>query len=59
MNFFKGFFSRSGEAKELIEFFWKERMWFLIPIIIIILLFGFVLMFAQATGIAPFIYTLF
>lgn len=59
MKILKGFFSRSEEAKELIEFFWKAKMWFLIPIIIIILLFGFILIFAQTTGIAPFIYTLF
>jgi len=59
MKFLKGFFSRSGEAMELVEFLWKAKLWFLIPFVIVLLLFGLLLIFAQATGVAPFVYTLF
>lgn len=59
MNFLKGFFAKGGEAGELVEFLWKAKLWFLIPFVIVLLVFGLLLIFAQATGVAPFIYTLF
>jgi len=59
MSFLKGFFSRGGEAGELVEFLWKAKLWFLIPLVVVLLVFGLLLVFAQATGVAPFIYTLF
>ncbi len=54
----QGFFSRTGEAGDLVTFLWKAKMWFLVPFIVILLLLGILLIFAQATGVAPFIYTL-
>lgn len=59
MKFLKSFFARGGEAGELIEFLWKARLWFLIPFVLVLLIFGLILVFAQSTGVAPFIYTLF
>jgi len=59
MRFLKGFFSRGGEAGELLKFLWQAKLWFLIPFVVVLLLFGLLLIFAQATGVAPFIYTLF
>lgn len=59
MNLLKGFFTRSGEAGELMEFLWKAKLWFLIPLVAVLLVFGLLLVFAQASGVAPFIYTLF
>lgn len=58
MNFIKGFFSRTGEAGDLMKFLWKSKMWFIIPFIVILLVFGLLIFFAQATGVAPFIYSL-
>jgi hypothetical protein len=34
-------------------------MWWLIPMVAILLVFGLLLIFASASGIGPFIYTLF
>ncbi len=59
MRFLKSFFSRSGEAGELLKFLWQAKLWFLIPFVVVLLLFGLLLIFAQATGVAPFVYTLF
>jgi len=59
VNMLKGFFSRSGEAGELVQFLWKAKLWFLIPLVLVLLVFGLLLVFAQATGVAPFVYTLF
>ena len=51
--------SRSGIVKELIHFLWKEKLWWMIPMIIVLLLFGVLIFFAQTSPVAPFIYTLF
>lgn len=59
MNFLKSFFLRGGEAGELLKFLWEAKLWFLIPFVVVLLLFGLLLVFAQSTGVAPFIYTLF
>lgn len=59
MKFLKSFFSRGGEARELLKFLWEAKLWFLIPFVVVLLLFGLLLVFAQSTGVAPFIYTLF
>ena len=58
MRIIKGFFSRSEEVKDLMKFLWKSKMWFVIPFIILLLVFGLITIFAQATGVAPFIYSL-
>ena len=59
MKLLKSFFSRGGEAGELLKFLWEAKLWFLIPFVVVLLLFGLLLVFAQSTGVAPFIYTLF
>lgn len=59
MRFLKRMFSRGNEAGELVQFLWKAKLWFLIPFVVVLLVFGLLLIFAQTTGVAPFIYTLF
>ena len=59
MKLLKGLFSRGGEASELLKFLWEAKLWFLIPFILVLLIFGILMVFAQSTGVAPFIYTLF
>jgi len=59
LEFLKGLFSRGGEASELLKFLWEARLWFLIPFVLVLLIFGILMVFAQSTGVAPFIYTLF
>ena len=59
MRFLKGLFLRSSEASELLKFLWEAKLWFLIPFVLVLLIFGLLLIFAQSTGVAPFIYTLF
>jgi drug/metabolite transporter superfamily protein YnfA len=48
-----------GIIGEFLKFLWARRLWWLIPMVVMLLLFGFLLVFANASGIAPFIYTLF
>jgi hypothetical protein len=47
-----------GFFVELFRFLISNRKWWMIPIVILLLLFG-LLLALSSTGIAPFIYTLF
>jgi hypothetical protein len=46
-------------AKELWAFLRHRKKFWLLPIILVMVLFGTLLIFAQGSAIAPFIYTLF
>ncbi len=59
VKFFRGMFTNLGVAGEVLAFLWARKLWWLMPMIIILLGFGLLLIFANASGIAPFIYTLF
>lgn len=51
--------SRAGVVGRLCSFLWQERMWWLIPMVIVLIVFGALILFAQSSAVAPFIYTLF
>jgi len=50
---------RFAIAGELLSFFSRNKRWWMLPIVSIILILGVVLVLAQSSVIAPFIYTLF
>jgi uncharacterized membrane protein YjdF len=45
--------------REFFSFLKHEKKFWLAPIIIVLVLFGLLLVFAQSSAVAPFIYTLF
>ncbi len=51
--------SQGGITKELWSFLKVRKKWWLLPIIIVLLLLGALLVFAQTSVLAPFIYTVF
>lgn len=51
--------SKLGIAGELLAFLWQQKMWWMIPIVSVLLLFGLIIGFGAASGLGPFIYTLF
>ena len=59
MRVIDGIVSRIGIAGELLAFFWQHKWWWLTPLILGLLLVGGLVIFAQSSAIAPFIYTLF
>jgi hypothetical protein len=59
MRFIEGLSNRMGIAGELIKFFLQNKWWWLTPMILLLLIFGLLIVFAQSTAVAPFIYTLF
>ena len=58
-SFIRSMTSNFGVVNELLAFLWKRKLWWLIPMVAVLLLFGLLLIFASASGVGPFIYTLF
>jgi hypothetical protein len=51
--------ARGGLASELWAYMRVRKKWWLAPILIVMLLVGALLVFAQGSALAPFIYTIF
>ncbi|GAB4423794.1 MAG: hypothetical protein Kow0031_02490 [Anaerolineae bacterium] len=58
-NFFQGMMTNTGVVGEVLQFLWARKLWWMIPMVTVLLLFGLLLVFASSSGVAPFIYTLF
>jgi len=48
-----------GIVGELLGFLWQRKLWWLIPLVVVILILGLLAVFAQTSPLAPFIYPLF
>ena len=59
MGAVKSFVSKMGIFGELLVFLWQRKKWWLIPMIVVLVLFGLLLIFTQSSAIAPFIYNIF
>ena len=53
------FSRRTGIFWSLLAYLWKEKMWGMIPMIVVLTAFTVLAIFAGTSGIAPFVYTLF
>ena len=51
--------SRFGLFAEVVAFFWGRKWWWLTPLVALLVLVSALLVFAQGSALAPFIYTLF
>lgn len=54
-----GINARAKIIIELLRFLWERKLWWMIPIVVVLLLFGLLIFFTQSSAVAPFIYTLF
>ncbi|HYO82646.1 MAG TPA: DUF5989 family protein [Bryobacteraceae bacterium] len=54
-----GLRDRAGLLAEIASFFWGRKWWWLTPLVLLIVLVSALLVFAQGSALAPFIYTLF
>jgi hypothetical protein len=59
MKFIRNATRNMGIAGELLAFFWSNKRWWMIPMIVTLFLLGALIVLAQSSAIAPFIYTLF
>lgn len=48
-----------GIMQELMAFLWERKLWWMMPMVLTLLLFGLLILFAESSAVAPFIYTLF
>ena len=51
--------SKLRVLREFWEFLGQQKKYWITPIIVVLILFGLLLVFAQSSAVAPFIYTLF
>jgi len=51
--------AKSRVLKELLQFLREEKKYWLVPVVVVFVLFGLLIVFAQTSALAPFIYTLF
>ena len=51
--------AKSHVVYEFLAFLKQEKKYWLAPIVLVLMLFGLLLVFAQSSAVAPFIYTLF
>jgi len=58
-KFTRAIASNLGVVGELFSFLWQRRLWWLIPMVVMLVIFGLLLFFSSASGLGPFIYTLF
>ena len=59
MKRMKDITTRLGIVGDLLSFFWHNKWWWLTPMLLMLLALGGLIIFAQSSAIAPFIYTLF
>jgi hypothetical protein len=48
-----------GIVGEVFSFFWTNKRWWLVPMLVTLFIVGALILLAQSSAIAPFIYTLF
>jgi len=58
-TFIRSMMANLGVVGEVISFLWQRKLWWLIPMVVVLLLFALLIIFASASGVGPFIYTLF
>jgi hypothetical protein len=50
---------KAGIFRELLSYLWEQKLWWMIPMVTVLVLFGVLLFLAQGSAVAPFVYTLF
>jgi hypothetical protein len=58
-KFLTGMRVNLGTAGELLGFFKKRKLWWLIPMVAVLMLFAILLIFAHSSGVGALLYPLF
>jgi len=59
VNFLNKLKIKLGLLGELFSFLWKQKLWWLIPMVVVLVVFGLLLIVAQGSTVIHFIYPLF
>lgn len=51
--------SRFGLVGELLDLLWRDRLWWMIPFVLVLLAAGLLIALSGSPAVAPFVYTLF
>ena len=54
----EGLRSRASILRGFFGFLWRQKLWWMIPVIVVLLLVGTLMLLAVSTPLGPFIYTL-
>jgi uncharacterized protein DUF5989 len=46
-------------SRELLSFIWNGKNWWLTPVVVILIMLSFLVVFLETSALAPFIYALF
>ena len=52
-------YSKTSIFKEFLQFLWQQKLWWMIPIVLVLFIMGALIIFVGSSPVAPFIYTLF
>jgi hypothetical protein len=58
-NWLSSIVANLGVVGEIFVFLWKRKLWWLIPLVVILLMFGLLILLVSASGLGPLIYPLF
>ena len=58
-NFFKSMLTNTGVAGEILAFLWQRKLWWLIPMVAMLLVIGLMLIMTSSAGVLPFLYPIF
>jgi membrane glycosyltransferase len=59
MGRFRDAVRRLGVVGELLSFLWRERLWWMIPILIALVIVALLVVLGSNPAVAPFVYVLF
>ena len=59
LRFARNTSARFGIAGGLLTFFWHRKLWWMTPLVAVLLLLGVLVIFGQSSAISAFIYTIF
>jgi hypothetical protein len=51
--------ARRGAFRRLLSFLWREKIWWMLPIVVALVLVGALLVLGASPSVAPFVYVLF
>lgn len=54
-----GLKSMFNTVRELMGFLWHRKLWWLMPMIVVLMIFVVLIILGSTAGVGPFIYTLF
>jgi hypothetical protein len=57
--FVRSMIGNLGVLGELLRFLWQRKLWWMIPMVVLLMLFALLVFLTSTSGIGPFIYTLF